>query len=54
MDNWTIKLYDRRGNAEAELSMENESECAKLWAERKKAGYPAPTVWHNGKRVAGY
>ena len=54
MDNWAIKLYDRRGNAEAELSMKNESECAKLWAERKKAGYPAPTVWRNGKRVAGY
>jgi len=54
MEGWVVKTYDKQGNRVAEIKKDNELECAKLCIARLRNGYPAPTVWHNGKRVAGY
>lgn len=53
-EGWSVHTYDRQGNRKEIIRKDTELGCAKACVAQLRLGYPAPTVWFNGRRVEDY
>lgn len=52
--NWEVHTYCKDGSVKGRELCVNELEAVKIYAKELRFGFPAPTIWHNDKRVLGY
>lgn len=53
-NSYSVYLPNEDGSLKDVVFVDTELEAAKIWIDRTKKGLPAPSVWRNGQRIAGY